>query len=326
MPDVILRVEDLHTHFNAKDGLIKAVNGVDLELKRGQILGLVGESGCGKSVTALSILRLVPYPGKIVSGSVYFEDRDLSKISNEELRQIRGNEVSMIFQDPLMGLNPVIEIGEQVMELLAAHMTASKSELRAKTIEVLRSVGLPDPVRVTKQYPFQLSGGMAQRVMIAIAMALNPKVLIADEPTSSLDVTIQAQILDQILKMKRNLGTSVLLITHDLGVIAQVADEVAIIYAGAIVEYGSVGDVFSKPMHPYTRALLNALPRIDRPFEELQSIPGSPPNPMDLLDECPFIPRCNKALSICRTSSWPKLQEPEPDHSVACYNPVRYDW
>lgn len=326
MNDVILRVENLRTHFFAREGTVKAVNGVNLEMQRGRILGLVGESGCGKSVTALSILRLVPYPGKIISGSVYFEDRDLYKLSNEELRRVRGKEISMIFQDPVSGLNPVIPIGTQVGEILAAHTNLSRSELKTTTLNVLRSVGLPDPERVVNQYAFQLSGGMCQRVMIGIAMALNPKVLIADEPTSALDVTIQAQILDHILRLKEERGTSVLLITHDLGVIAQLADDVAVLYAGSVAEYGTVKDVFSAPMHPYTRALLNALPRVDKPQSELHSIPGSPPNPMELEDECPFIPRCNKALSVCRTSPWPRLETVAENHGVACYNPVVYNW
>ena len=253
MDDVILRVEDLHTHFFARDGLVKAVNGVDLEMRRGRILGLVGESGCGKTVTALSILKLVPYPGQIVSGSVYLEGRDLYQLSAEDLRQVRGRDISMIFQDPVTGLNPVLPIGQQVGELLSAHTNMSKGEVRDTTLRILQQVGLPDPVRVAEQYAFQLSGGMCQRVMIGIATALNPKVLIADEPTTALDVTVQAQILDQILQLKEERGTSVLLITHDLGVIAQVADDVAVFYAGAVVEYGSVeGRVRSAhaPVHP----------------------------------------------------------------------------
>ena len=324
MDDVILRVEDLHTHFFARDGLVKAVNGVDLEMRRGRILGLVGESGCGKTVTALSILKLVPYPGQIVSGSVYLEGRDLYQLSAEDLRQVRGRDISMIFQDPVTGLNPVLPIGQQVGELLSAHTNMSKGEVRDTTLRILQQVGLPDPVRVAEQYAFQLSGGMCQRVMIGIATALNPKVLIADEPTTALDVTVQAQILDQILQLKEERGTSVLLITHDLGVIAQVADDVAVFYAGAVVEYGSVRDVFAAPLHPYTRALMNALPRVDQPFQHLQSIPGSPPNPMDLEDECPFIPRCNKALTVCRTSPWPRLETKAENHEAACYNPVAY--
>ncbi len=326
MADPILRIEHLTTHFFTREGLLKAVNDVSLSVEPGHILCLVGESGCGKSVTALSVLQLVPHPGKIIDGTVFLGDRDITHLRTDELRRVRGREISMIFQDPVSGLNPVLPIGTQVGELMAAHTNLSKGEIRTVVRNILRQVGLPDPDRVMNEYPFQLSGGMCQRVMIGIATALNPKVLIADEPTSALDVTIQAQILDQIRRLKRNQGTAVILITHDLGVVAEVADEVAVMYAGSVVEYGTAQQVFRAPSHPYTRALLDALPRLDRSSQELHAIPGSPPNPLELPDECPFIPRCNKALSICRTSPRPRLEVVAGSHTVACYNPVRYDW
>jgi len=326
VPDPILQVENLTTHFFTREGLLKAVNGVNFTLERGQILGLVGESGSGKSVTALSILRLVPHPGKIISGSVYLEGRNLAKLKGDELRRVRGKEISMIFQDPVTGLNPVLPIGTQVGELMAAHTKLSKREIKEMVRKILYQVGLPEPDRVMQQYPFQLSGGMCQRVMIGIATALNPKILIADEPTSALDVTIQAQILEQIRQLRERQGTSVVLITHDLGVIAECADQVAVMYAGSVVEQGTVQEVFKAPTHPYTRALLDALPRLDRAGRTLQAIPGAPPNAIELGEECPFIPRCNKALTQCRTTPKPELAIVQGTHSVACYNPVRYEW
>lgn len=326
MADPLLTVRNLHTHFNSREGVVKAVNGVDLDLEPGRILGVVGESGSGKTVTALSILRLVPFPGQVVQGSIHFEGRDLLALSPEELRAVRGQGISMIFQDPVGGLNPILSIGVQVAELLTAHTNISARESRQAVQQILHQVGLPDPERVMDQYPFQLSGGMCQRVMIGIATALNPTVLIADEPTSALDVTIQAQILDQLRRLKEERGMAVLLITHDLGVIAQVADHVAVMYAGSIVEQGATEQIFRAPTHPYTRALLNALPRLDRADTYLESIRGSPPNPIDLPDECAFIPRCNKARTECRVSRRPQLADVEDGHQVACYNPVIYDW
>ena len=323
MSDALLRVRNLNTHFSTRDGVLKAVNGVDLTLKKEQVLGIVGESGSGKSVTALSIMRLVPFPGKIIEGAIYLEDRNIMEMDGDELRQMRGQDISMIFQDPTSGLNPVIPVGKQVSEIVAAHTRLPKKEIEQMTLDILRQVGLPDAQRVMDRYPFQLSGGMCQRVMIGIAMALNPKILIADEPTSALDMTIQAQILDQIRKLKDARGMSVMLITHDMGVIAQMADEVAVMYAGSVVEYGPVREIFRAPSHPYTYALLQALPRLDRSDAVLRSIPGSPPNPLELQDECPFIPRCNKALTQCRISPRPRLEPVTETHSVACYNPVQ---
>ncbi|MSQ14929.1 MAG: ABC transporter ATP-binding protein [Dehalococcoidia bacterium] len=322
MADSVLEVRDLHTHFYTKEGVLKAVNGVNFTLKHEEVLAIVGESGSGKTMTALSILRLVPYPGHIVSGEMYLNGSDIMKMDADRLRGIRGQDISMIFQDPITGLNPVIAIGTQVEELLQAHINMSKKEARLRGLDVLRSVGLPDPERIASQYPFQLSGGMCQRVMIGIAMALNPQVLIADEPTSALDVTVQAQILRQIKDMTRQQRTSVILITHDMGVVAQMADQVAVMYAGYIVEYGNVKDIFARPTHPYTWALMQALPRINEERGALHNIPGAPPNPLDLPDECPFIPRCLKARSVCRTSLMPALEHIEENHYVACYSPM----
>ncbi len=326
MDDVVLQVRDLHTHFSSREGIVKAVNGVNLTLRRGKVLGVVGESGSGKSVTALSILRLVPYPGKILEGEIIFNGRDILKMDGEALRNVRGREVSMVFQDPMSGLNPVIPIGSQVAELLQAHLPMSKQEAQKRTRGVLAQVGLPNPDKIAESYPFQLSGGMSQRVMIGIATALNPSVLIADEPTSALDVTVQAQILQQLRVMRQQNGTSVLLITHDMGVVAQMCDEVAVMYAGSVVEYGEVRDIFKKPTHPYTWALLQTLPRIDDYDRQLQVIPGSTPDPINLPDECAFIPRCNKARTQCRTSPRPMLTQVGDNHFAACYNPVVHDW
>lgn len=326
MEDLVLDVRGLHTQFSTREGLVKAVNGVDIKLKRGKVLGLVGESGSGKSVTALSILRLVPYPGKITEGEIYVNGRDMMKLEGEDLRQVRGREVSIVFQDPVTGLNPVIPIGTQVSELLQAHLPMNKNEAMRRTKMILAQIGLPNPDRIVDSYPFQLSGGMSQRVMIAIATALNPQLLIADEPTSALDVTVQAQILHQLKQMRDENGTSILLITHDMGVVAQMCDEVAVMYGGSVVETGDVREIFKYPSHPYTWALLNTLPRIDAYDQQLQVIPGSPPNPINLPDECPFIPRCNKARTQCRTSPKPALTEVRPGHFAACYNPVVHEW
>jgi len=323
MSDPVLRIRNLHTQFNTREGILKAVNGVDLTLEKEHVLGIVGESGSGKSVTALSIMRLVPFPGDIVDGEILLEGRDILRMSGNQLRDMRGQEISMIFQDPSSGLNPVISIGKQVSEILAAHTKLPKRDIDQMTLDLLRQVGLPDAERVVDQYPFHLSGGMCQRVMIGIAMALNPKVLIADEPTSALDMTIQAQILQQIRRLKDDRGMSVILITHDMGVIAQMADDVAVMYAGSIVEYGPVREIFRAPSHPYTYSLLQALPRLDRADAVLHAIPGSPPNPIDLQDECPFIPRCNKTLTQCRISPRPALLPVTDTHNVACYNPVQ---
>lgn len=326
MPEPVLTIEDLSCRFQTKEGPVKALNGVSLALSPGRILAVVGESGSGKTTLALSILRLLPFPGQITSGSIRFEDRDVLAMSEDELRRLRGRAISMIFQDPVSGLNPVLPIGKQVEEILASHLDVPKRERRQRAIELLRQVGLPEPERVATQYPFHLSGGMCQRVMIAMATALNPRVVIADEPTSALDVTVQAQILAELDGLRRERGTAILLITHDLGVVAQMADDVAVMYAGSVVEAGDVRTIFQRPRHPYTWALLSTLPRVDEVGAHLRAIPGSPPSLLNLEDECPFLPRCSKALSRCRQEPMPPLELIAPQQRVACYNPVFQDW
>lgn len=321
----VLSVKNLHTYFFTRQGVVKAVNGVSFDLEPMTIMGIVGESGAGKTVTALSILRLVPYPGRIVEGEVYFNGKDLMGLDREELRQIRGRHIAMIFQDATTSLNSVLSIGEQVREKITSHLPVSKREARRMTIDVLGQAGLPDPERIASQYPFQLSGGMCQRVMIAMAMTLDPEVLIADEPTSALDVTIQAEILAEIKKLREVRHSSVIFISHDLAVIAGIADVVAVMYGGSIVEYGNVMDIFESPAHPYTYALLRALPRVDEAGRDLVTMRGSPPSLLDLPDECAFLGRCNKARSQCRVEPRPELRTVAPDHLVACYNPVVHD-
>ena len=323
MTEPVLRVEDLQAHFFTPEGVIRAVNGVSLALERGSTLAILGESGAGKTSVGLAILNLLPHPGRIVGGRVFLEGREISALKARELRQVRGREIAMIFQDPVGGLNPVLPIGVQVEEIITTHLPLSRKEAKRRSLELLSQMGLPDPEQVASRYPFHLSGGMCQRVMIAIATALNPKVLIADEPTSALDVTVQAAILHDLADLRRRYGTSILLITHDIGVVAHMAEQVAVMYAGSIVESGEATDVFHQPRHPYTWALLAARPRPDRDQgKPLPSIPGTAPNLAELPDECPFLPRCSKALSLCRREPAPPLSELSPRHMVACYNPV----
>jgi oligopeptide/dipeptide ABC transporter ATP-binding protein len=322
MHDVILRVEDLRTHYLDKNTVIKAVDGVSFELRRGTTLGIVGESGCGKTTVGLSVLDIVPYPGRIVGGRIFYNGDEVTAMSSEELRRLRGREISMIFQDPVAGLNPVLPIGLQVEETITTHLSLPKKEARRMTLDILRHLGLPHPERLVQQYPFHLSGGMCQRVMIAIATVLSPRVIIADEPTSSLDVTIQAAILEELNRLKREREVSIILITHDLGVVAQMADEVAVMYAGRIVESGQAREIFRRPRHPYTWALLSALPRLDGSQGPLRSIKGSPPDLGELPPECAFLPRCHKAVSACRQEPWPPLKELSSGHWAACFNPV----
>jgi peptide/nickel transport system ATP-binding protein len=326
MSEPVLRIENLSAEFATREGPVRAVNHVYLDLHEGEIVALVGESGCGKTTLALSILQLLPHPGRITEGRILFAGRDLCRLDDDALRRLRGNEIAMIFQDPVSGLNPVLPVGRQVEEILASHLRLDKKERKRRAIEALRNVGLPDPERIANSYPFHLSGGMCQRVMIAMATALNPHVLIADEPTSSLDVTVQAQILGELNALRRERGTAILLITHDFGVVAQIADRVAVMYGGSLIEQGDVLTVFRKPRHPYTWALLNTLPRLDGRHEHLQIIPGSPPSLLNLPDACAFAPRCSKALSRCRQSPAPPLEAIEPGHLVACYNPIFAAW
>jgi peptide/nickel transport system ATP-binding protein/oligopeptide transport system ATP-binding protein len=322
MDDTVLQIDHLTAHYVKKKVAVQAVNDVSLTLKRGRILGIVGESGSGKSTLGLSILNLLPYPGKIVSGHIYLNGKDLTELNNSQMRSVRGRQVSMIFQDPLSGLNPVLPVATQIEELLSSHLDLSKAEMRQQVYEILRHVGLPDPERVAGYYPYQLSGGMAQRVMIGIATALNPQVVIADEPTSSLDVTIQAAILFDLQRLKQERGMSIILITHDLGVIAQVADDVAVMYAGSIVEIGPVRTIFGTPRHPYTWSLLATVPHLHHRRDRLPDIKGMPPDLTKLPAECPFLPRCPKAILTCRTDPAPRLTEVAPGQLAACYNPV----
>jgi oligopeptide/dipeptide ABC transporter ATP-binding protein len=330
LDDPILQVQDIRAEFATPDGIVRAVNDVSFSLGRGRTLVLTGESGSGKSTIALAIMGLLPSPaGRITAGHVLLEGRDLLALQPDEMRLLRGKEIAIVFQDPSSSLNPVLSVGQQVEEIITNHLAVSKREARRQAIDVLRRIGLPDPADVVKRYPFQLSGGMAQRVMIAIATALQPSVLILDEPTSALDVTVQAAILDDLQKLQREQETSILLITHDLGVVAQMADDVAVMYAGHIAEYGTAQEVFARPRHPYTWSLLQSRPRWDKDREELGrllAIRGNPPSLIDLPDECPFLPRCPKATSICRIEPAPRLTPVEGDgHLTACYNPMYLD-
>lgn len=302
---------------------MKAAREVSLTLRRGTTLAITGESGAGKTSVGLAVLNLLPHPGRITAGRICFDGRDVLSLSPEELRRIRGSEIAMVFQDAATSLNPVLSVGEQVDEIVTAHLPVSKREARSRSLDILAQVGLPEPQEVVGRYPLHLSGGMAQRVMIAIATALNPRVLIADEPTSALDVTVQAAILEDLRRLQQRGGTSILLITHDLGVVAQMADEVAVMYAGAVVEHGGARAVFEQPRHPYTWALLRSRPRWDRDERKpLPAIRGTPPNLAELTDECPYLARCPKATSLCRTEPAPALAEMSPGHAAACYNPI----
>ncbi len=311
----LLEVKNLKTYFYTEDGVVKAVDGVDFYVKQGEVLGLVGESGCGKSVTSLSIMRLVGVPGKVIEGEILFGGADLLKIPEDEMVKVRGNRVSMIFQQPQSSLNPVFNVGDQVAEVLQIHQGQDKEASWQRAVELLGMVGIPDAARKAKAYPHEMSGGQAQRVMIAMALAMTPELLIADEPTTALDVTIQAQILDLIREMRTRLGTAVILITHDLGVIAEMADRVAVMYAGRIVEQAEVNELFERPLHPYTQGLIGSIPVLGRVAEHLDVIPGSVPNLVNLPPGCRFAPRCRLrekyGLTIC-TEVEPELVEIRP--------------
>lgn len=314
----ILEVKGLKTHFYTKRGVTKAVDGIDFTLHKGETLGIVGESGCGKSMTSLSILRLIPSPpGKIVDGSILYKGKDLVSLPENEMRKIRGNEISMIFQEPMTSLNPVITVGEQIAEALRLHQKMGKKAAWEKAVEMLKLVGIPSPEKRAKQEPFQLSGGMRQRVMIAMALACTPEILIADEPTTALDVTIQAQILELIKDLQTKLGMGVIMITHDLGVVAETCDKVAVMYAGNIVEYNSTEKVFSNPQHPYTQGLLNSLPKIHEDQEELRTIEGSIPSPYNMPSGCRFASRCPYQQEICNQQ--PELIEHADGLQVRCW-------
>ncbi len=318
--DAILQVKDLKAYFKLDEGLLKAVDGVSFELKKGQTLGIVGESGSGKSVTNLAIMKLIPTPpGRIAGGEVLFNGKDIFKMSDDQIRQIRGNKISMIFQDPMTCLNPFLRISTQMIETIVLHQKLDKKAAKAKAIEMLKLAGIPAPEKRIDQYPHQFSGGMRQRVMIAMALSCEPEILIADEPTTALDVTIQAQILELIHELSARLGTAVILITHSLGVVAGMCDSICVMYAGRIVERGNADEIFSDPRHPYTQGLIKSVPRLDRvSSQRLYSIPGQPPNVINLPDCCPFFPRCERAMDVCKTK-YPKVAELGKDRSVACW-------
>ena len=317
----LLEIKHLHTTFNTKRGVVRAVNDVSYSLEAGKTLGIVGESGSGKSVSAMSIIRLLDGNGYIESGEIYFDGKDIRKCTDKEMYHIRGNEISVIFQEPMTSLNPVFTIEKQIGEVFMNHQGMKKKEAYAAAVDMLREVKIPNPETVAKQYPFQLSGGMRQRVMIAMALSCRPKLLIADEPTTALDVTIQAQILKLMNDMKEKLGTSILFITHDLGVINEMADEVAVMYCGQLVERASVREIFSsgKFSHPYTEGLMTSIPRLDTPKgEKLEPIPGTVPNPLYVPKGCRFAPRCKYCQERCKTEE-PELTPVEDGHLVRCF-------
>lgn len=318
----LLDVKGLRTYFFTEAGIVPAVAGVDLTVRRGEVLGLVGESGCGKSVTSLSIMGLVSRPGKVVDGEIIFDGQDLATLSESEMTHVRGNRISMIFQQPQSCLNPVFTVGDQLSEVLEIHESLGKTAGEKRAIELLEMVGIPEPASRIHAYPHELSGGMAQRVMIAMALACIPELLIADEPTTALDVTIQAQILDLMRNLGSKLDTSIILITHDLGVVAEMCDRVAVMYAGRIVEEASVTDLFQSPAHPYTQALIASTPVLGQAEKDLQPIPGSVPNLINLPEGCKFAPRCRarveNELDIC-TEEEPELKLAGPNHKVRCW-------
>lgn len=313
----LLEVKQLQTHFHTYEGTVRAVNDVSFTVNRGETLAIVGESGSGKSVTSMSILGLIAEPGKVAGGEILLDGVDLLKLSRKEYRQLRGKELSIIFQEPMTSLNPVFTIGYQVDEVMRVHEKLTRKEARQRTIEMLKRVGIANAAKIAASFPHQLSGGMRQRVMIAIALACKPKLLIADEPTTALDVTIQAQILQLIEQLAKEEETGVILITHDLGVVAEMADRVAVMYAGEIVEEAGVFELFDHPQHPYTMGLLASLPKIHASDERLQSIPGSVPNLLKLAGGCPFASRCTYADESCLTNK-PQLEETMPNHYVSC--------
>lgn len=315
--ETLLEVKGLKTYFYTEDGVVQAINGVDFVIRPGEVMGLVGESGSGKSVTSLSIMRLLPSSGKIVDGEINFHGRDLAAAKEEVLLKLRGDELSMIFQQPASCLNPVFRIGDQIAETIMVHQKVSKQDAWNQAVEMLRKVGIPDPARRATAFPHEISGGQAQRVMIAMALSCLPQLLIADEPTTALDVTIQAQILDLMRGLRNETGTAILLITHDMGVIAEMCDTVAVMYAGQIVEYADVLTLFDEPLHPYTEGLLAAIPVLGSVQETLAVIPGSVPNLIDLPPGCKFAPRCPYAKDVCVEMD-PPLIETQANHSVRC--------
>jgi peptide/nickel transport system ATP-binding protein len=322
----LLEVDGLRTHFFTRDGVVRAVDGVSFSIQPGETLALVGESGCGKSVTSLSIMRLIASPpGRVVGGTIRFDGRDLLGLTEPEMRRVRGNEISMIFQEPMTSLNPVLTIGRQIAESLVLHRGMTRADAMTRTVELLRLVNIPEPARRAAEYPHQMSGGMRQRVMIAMALACGPKLLIADEPTTALDVTIQAQILDLMRELQAKTGTAILLITHDLGVVAEMAQRVVVMYAGRKVEEAPVGELFARPRHPYTRGLMNSMPRLGSSLgarQRLHEIPGMVPSLREPLAGCAFAARCGYAVDACRAGV-PAFEPKAPGHAVACWEADR---
>jgi len=319
----LLQIENLQTHFGTPDGVVRAVEGLSFYIDAGETLAVVGESGCGKSVTSMSILRLLPEPPGRIAGSIRFMGRSLLDLPEAEMRKLRGNDISMIFQEPMTSLNPVLTIGRQIGETLRLHQGLSQRQALTRAVEMLTLVGIPAPERRVREYPHQLSGGMRQRVMIAMALACNPKLLIADEPTTALDVTIQAQILDLMRDLKTRLGSAIMLITHDLGVVAEMAQRVVVMYAGRKVEEAPVGEIFGNPQHPYTRGLLGAVPKLGSSLthtdrSKLAEIPGTVPSLRSRIQGCPFAGRCLSATELCREVA-PAVEEKRPAHYVACH-------
>jgi len=315
----LLRLEDLATNFYTDGSVIRAVDGVSFSVKPGEIVGLVGESGCGKSVVSLSIMRLVTYPpGRIEKGRVVFDGQDLLKLKNRSMRLIRGNDIAMIFQEPMTSFNPVYPIGDQITEVIRLHQKLTRSGARQQAVKMLSLVGIPRPKGILNEYPHQLSGGMRQRAMIAMALSCNPKLLIADEPTTALDVTIQAQILELMRELKQKINMSIIFITHDLGVIAEMAQHVVVMYSGKVVEDTEVDTLFREPLHPYTAGLIRSKPTLEDDKKLLDFIPGSVPNPDDMPNGCPFNPRCSQVMDICK-KELPSLSSPKPGHRVRCW-------
>ncbi|VEF49664.1 oligopeptide/dipeptide ABC transporter ATPase subunit [Bacillus freudenreichii] len=313
----LLEVNNLRVQFKTESGEVNSVKGMSFSVERGETVAIVGESGCGKSMTSLSILGLIPSPGKVIGGTINFEGQNLLKLDKKSIRKIRGNEISMIFQEPMTSLNPVFTIGNQMSETFRVHEKISKKEAIQRSIEMLDAVGIPNPEKIVSSFPHQLSGGMRQRVMIAMALSCNPKLLIADEPTTALDVTIQAQILDLMKELKDQRNTGMILITHDLGVVAEMADRVVVMYAGEVVEEAPVRQLFANPQHPYTKGLLKSIPTLDDQREELASITGSVPNPLEMPSGCAFHPRCPMAQVEC-TFDNPSLIDLQSDHKARC--------
>lgn len=318
MANNLVEFRNLRTNFYTSGGVVKAVNDVSFSIKEGETLCVVGESGCGKSVTAMSLMRLVSHPGKTVGGQILYKGEDLLQLKERQMRTIRGNEIAMIFQEPMTSLNPVFKIGKQITEPLILHKGMTKQEAKKRAIELIELVNIPRAAQIFDAYPHELSGGMRQRIMIAIALACNPKLLIADEPTTALDVTIQAQILDLMRNIKKEFNTSIMMITHDLGVVAEMADHVVVMYAGKVIEEAPVVELFQNPKHPYTQGLLKAKPVISKRLERLYTIPGQVPNPVELGNNCYFHDRCEHCMQIC-VDKQPDLQEYENKHKVACW-------